>query len=120
RETELEPQVSVLLPVHNAEAYLSEAVESIVGQSLTNLELVCIDDGSTDRSNELLQSYASRDSRVRVIRIEHAGLITALNQGLKIARAPLVARMDADDISAPDRLDEQYRRFELDPELWVL
>ncbi len=116
----MEPQVSVLLPVHNAEAYLPEAVESILGQSLTDLELVCIDDGSTDRSPELLQSYAAQDGRVRVIRSEHAGLITALNKGLKIACAPLVARMDADDISAPDRLEKQCRRFELDPELWVL
>lgn len=116
----MKPQVSVLLPVHNAEAYLPEAVESILGQSLTNLELVCIDDGSTDRSHEILQSYAARDGRIRIIRSEHAGLITALNEGLKIARAPLVARMDADDISTPDRLEKQYRRFELDPELWVL
>lgn len=116
----MEPKVSVLLPVHNAEAYLSEAVESILGQSLTALELVCIDDGSTDRSHGILQSYGARDGRVRVIRGEHAGLITALNKGLKMARAPLVARMDADDISAPDRLDKQYRRFELDPGLWVL
>lgn len=113
-------KVTVLLPVHNAEAFLPEAVESILGQSLSDLELVCIDDGSTDRSPEILQRYAARDGRVRVFRREHAGLIAALNEGLRIARAPLVARMDADDISTPERLEHQYRRLEMDPELWVL
>ena len=116
----MEPKVSVLLPVHNAEVYLPEAVESILGQSLTDFELICIDDGSSDRSHELLQRYAARDRRVRVFRTKHAGLIAALNEGLKIARAPLVARMDADDVSTPERLEQQHRRFQLDPELWVL
>lgn len=116
----MEPQVSVLLSIHNAEAFLPEAIESILGQSLTSFELICIDDGSTDRSGELLQRYAARDGRIRIIRIEHAGLIAALNEGLRIARAPLVARMDADDISTPQRLEKQYHRLQLDPELWVL
>lgn len=116
----MEPKVSVLMPVHNAEAYLSEAVESVLRQSFGSFELICMDDGSTDRSYELLQHYAAQDSRVRVFRKEHAGLIAALNEGLRLCRTPLVARMDADDIATPERLERQYRRFELDSELWVL
>ena len=112
--------VSVVLPVHNAGAYLGLAVESILQQSLGELELICIDDGSTDDSPEILQRFAARDGRVRLERREHRGLIAVLNEGLRIARAPLVARMDADDISLPQRLESQYRRFERDPDLWVL
>ena len=118
--TDMRPKVSVLLPVHNAAPYLAEAVESILGQTVADLELICIDDGSTDGSSEILRRYASQDARVRIERREHNGLIAALNEGLRLAHAPLVARMDADDISLPDRLELQYRRFELDPGLWVL
>lgn len=116
----IQPKVSVLLPVHNAAAYLCEAVESILRQTFAELELVCIDDGSTDDSPDILQHYAAQDQRVRPVCREHNGLIAALNEGLRMARAPLVARMDADDISLPGRLELQYRRFELDPGLWVL
>src|SRR5690606_31270019 len=118
--TRMEPKVSVLLPVHNAEAYVSEAVESILRQSFDCFELICIDDGSTDQSYELLKHYSAQDSRVRVFRNKHAGLVAALNEGLRLCRAPLVARMDADDIATPERLARQYRRFELDPGMWVL
>ncbi len=114
------PKVSVLLPVHNAAVYLTEAVESILGQTISDFELICIDDGSTDGSPAILQGFAAQDERVRLVRREHRGLIAALNEGLRIARAPLVARMDADDISLPERLELQYRRFQLDANLWVL
>jgi len=115
-----QPKVSVLLPVHNAESFLAEAVESILGQSFKDFELICADDGSTDRSHEILSGYAARDDRVRILRREHIGLIAILNEGLEAARAPLIARMDADDRSTPERLEHQYRRFELDARLWVL
>lgn len=116
----MEPKVSVLLPVYNADAYVPEAVESILRQSFDCFELICIDDGSTDQSYELLKHYSAQDSRVRVFRNKHAGLVAALNEGLRLCRAPLVARMDADDIATPERLARQHRRFELDPGLWVL
>lgn len=116
----MQPKVSVLLPVYNGGPYLAEAVRSILGQTLCDIELICIDDGSIDNSPELLREFAADDARVRVIRRPHEGLIASLNEGLRLSQAPLVARMDADDVALPDRLVVQYARFERDPDLWVL
>jgi glycosyltransferase involved in cell wall biosynthesis len=101
------PRVSVVLPVHNGEEQLEVAVDSILQQTLHDLELIVVDDGSTDRTPTLLQQLAERDPRLRVCRQEHGGIVAALNQGARLARAPYLARMDADDISVPDRLDKQ-------------
>ena len=101
------PRVSVLLPVYDAERYLDEAVESILAQTFSDFELLAIDDGSRDASLARLEAYARRDSRVRVVRQTHAGLVATLNAGLALARGELIARMDADDVSLPDRLSLQ-------------
>jgi glycosyltransferase involved in cell wall biosynthesis len=101
------PCVSVLLPVYDAERYLDEAVESILAQTFSDFELLAIDDGSRDSSVARLESYARSDSRVRVVRQTHAGLVATLNAGLALARGELIARMDADDVSLPDRLSLQ-------------
>lgn len=98
------PAISIVLPVYNAEHYVTEAVESILNQTYTNFELIIIDDGSTDRSLEIIQKYACLDSRIRLISRENRGLVTTLNEGLALAKAPLIARMDADDVSYPNRL----------------
>jgi len=101
------PRVSVLLPVHNGEEQLEGAIESILRQSLDDFELIVVDDGSTDRTPSLLQQFAARDPRVRVCRQDHGGIVAALNRGARLARAPYLARMDADDIAVPDRLAKQ-------------
>jgi glycosyltransferase involved in cell wall biosynthesis len=111
------PRVSVLLPVHDAERYLAEAVESILGQTFPDFELLAIDDGSRDGSAALLERYARRDPRVRLVRRAHAGLVATLNAGLALARGELVARMDADDVALPRRLELQVARLDLDPDL---
>src|SRR4051812_31537258 len=100
------PLISVLLPVHNGMPYLPEAVESILGQTFPRLELLLIDDGSTDDTPRYARSLGDR--RVCYHRLEKVGLVGALNYGLSVARADRVARMDADDISVPDRLTRQY------------
>jgi glycosyltransferase involved in cell wall biosynthesis len=101
-------RVSVLLPVFNAEPTLPAAVESILGQSFADFELILIDDGSRDASPDLIRAYARRDARVRaVINPENAGLIRRLNEGLRLAQSPLVARMDSDDEALPERLRVQ-------------
>lgn len=97
------------MPVLNAEPYLREAVESVLGQSLADLELVAIDDGSTDASPSLLAEYERADPRVRVVTLEHSGLTRALNAGVAASSAPYIARMDADDVALPDRLERQVR-----------
>jgi glycosyltransferase involved in cell wall biosynthesis len=100
------PAVSVLMPVHNGEAYLRPAIDSLLAQTFEDFELLIVDDGSTDRSAEIAGGY--RDGRVRVERFErNRGLSAALNRGLELAAAPLVARQDADDLSRPDRLAAQ-------------
>src|SRR5687768_13164991 len=99
------PAISVLLPVHNAALHLAEAVESILAQTLADLELLLLDDGSTDGSWAITEGYARRDPRVVALRsAENRGLPATLNAGIARARGALLARMDADDISLPGRL----------------
>ncbi|MBC9882141.1 glycosyltransferase [Bradyrhizobium sp. INPA01-394B] len=101
------PAISVLLPVYNAERFLCEAVESVLGQSYSDFELLVLNDGSTDGSLDLLRGFEGRDSRVKVFTRENRGLVSTLNELLETARAPYIARMDADDICVVDRFAKQ-------------
>jgi glycosyltransferase involved in cell wall biosynthesis len=100
------PFVSVLLPFHNAASTLAECIESILTQSLTAIEIIAVNDFSQDGSLQLLQQY--NDPRIRVIENHRRGLVSALNTGLAHCAAPLIARMDADDIMHETRLEKQY------------
>ncbi|OAP40044.1 glycosyl transferase [Sinorhizobium glycinis] len=111
------PLVSVLLPVYNGEPYLAAALESILRQDYEHLEIIAIDDGSTDRSLEVLERYREADRRIFIRSRENRGLIATLNEGLALARGELVARMDADDVSYPSRLSRQVALFAEQPEL---
>ena len=101
------PSVSVVMPVWNGEQFLAEAVESILNQSLRDLELVVVDDGSTDSSPALLADIAARDKRVRVITQPNGGIVAALNVGCSVAFGRFIARLDCDDVSHPERLRKQ-------------
>lgn len=101
------PAVSVLMPVYNGEQWLPRAVESVLAQTYTDFELVVIDDGSTDGSAGVVESFAARDPRVRLVRTAHAGVRTARRISLVEARAELVAFLDADDEWVPHRLERQ-------------
>ena len=114
------PAISVVLPVYNAETYVREAVESILGQTFTDFELIIINDGSTDDSAAILRELAARDARIVLIEQPNGGLVSALNEGIKIARAGLIARMDADDVAMPERFALQHARMVQEPELAVL
>jgi glycosyltransferase involved in cell wall biosynthesis len=98
------PTVSVLMPVYNAEPYLAEALESILGQTFADFEFLIINDGSTDRSGAILNEYAARDERIRLTSRPNTGYTVALNELLALASGELVARMDADDVALPERL----------------
>lgn len=114
----VQPQVSVVLPVYNAGHYLSDAVNSILNQSFREFELIIVDDCSTDGSQELLA--AIDDPRIRLVRKQtNTGIVDCLNTGISYSRADLVARMDADDISHPARLEKQYQFMQSDPALAV-
>ena len=99
--------MSVIMTVHNGEKYLGDAVKSILHQTFRNFEFVIIDDGSTDHSKEILEKYATNDSRVHLISREYLGRPKSLNECLALARGELIAIMDADDISQPRRLEIQ-------------
>ena len=111
------PLVSVLLPVRDPGPYLEECIASLGRQTLSNFEVVAVDDGSTDGSEETLDAWADRDPRVRVVHRDQEGLVATLNAGLELCRAPFVARMDADDISHPRRFELQVAEMEDLP--WV-
>lgn len=113
----VETVVSVLLPVHDAAPFLEECMASVERQTLREFEVIALDDGSTDGSAEALDEWAASDQRVRVIHREHEGLVATLNAGLELCRSPFVARMDADDISHPQRFELQVREMEELP--WV-
>lgn len=100
------PEVSVILPVYNSEAYLKEAIDSILAQTFIDFELVIIDDGSTDSSAKIILSY--NDPRIKYFKNEtNKGLVFSLNRAVNEATGNYIARMDADDISLPERLEKQ-------------
>ncbi len=99
--------ISVLLPVRNAAATLDEAMESILSQTWSNLEVLVIDDGSTDASAQIAWQWQTRDPRVQLLANKGVGLVAALQSGAEIARGKFIARMDADDRALPQRLEKQ-------------
>lgn len=100
--------ISIVMPVYNAGDFLVEAVQSIINQTYKNWELIAINDGSTDKSLELLKKFAKNDHRIRIITFDkRKGMAAALNKGLDLAKGYYIARMDADDISLPKRLVTQ-------------
>lgn len=112
------PLVSVLLPVYNNMPYLPEAAQSILDQTFTDFELIIIDDGSTDRSPQVLREFAQRDPRIRLtLRDHNEGLDAGLIEGVEQARGRYIARMDADDVSLPHRLHRQVEHLESHPEV---
>ena len=113
------PLVTVLMPVYNGEKYLREAMDSILKQTLTNFEFLIIDDGSKDSSVKIINSY--NDPRIKLVKNEiNLGISKTLNRGIELASAELIARMDADDISYPSRLQKQYDYFTNNPECALL
>ncbi|HKW90389.1 MAG TPA: glycosyltransferase, partial [Methylomirabilota bacterium] len=112
------PAVSVLMSVRDGARWVAAAIDSVLGQTLSDLELIVVDDGSTDDTPMLLTRV--RDPRLVVERQAHAGLARALGRGLALARAPLVARLDADDLARPDRLERQHAFLAAHPEVGLL
>ena len=112
------PAISVLLPVYNAEAFLAEAIESILQQTFRDFELIIINDGSTDASSEVIKQF--KDERIIIIEQHNQGLAASLNKGLKIAKGNYIARQDNDDISLPERFEKQFNFLEAHPELALL
>ncbi len=115
------PRVSVILPAYNSEKYIDESINSILNQTFTDFELIILNDGSTDKTPEIIQKYADSDKRIIFVNNrENRGLIAVLNQGLDMARGEYIARMDSDDISLPERFDKQVKYLDQNPDVGVL
>ena len=111
--------VSVVMSVYNGERFLSESVTSVLNQTVRDLELVVVDDGSVDSTPDLLRNFAARDSRVRVLRRQHSGVPESANAGIAEARYDWIARTDSDDRMLPQRLERQLAFLESNPHLGV-
>jgi glycosyltransferase involved in cell wall biosynthesis len=110
--------ISVLMNVFNVEAYIAEALQSIQSQTITDIEIIVADDGSTDRTRQIAEQMASTDPRIKVIgTAENRGIPYALNLGLAHCHAPYIAKMDGDDVALPARLEKQLRFLEQNPDI---
>lgn len=116
----LAPSVSVILPFRNAELSLRESVESILHQTHTDFELLLIDNNSSDQSTTTAKDFAQKDERIRYITEYHVGIVHALHTGLAQATCKYIARMDADDIAYPERLQRQYQYLKQNPSVDVV
>lgn len=110
--------ITVLMPAYNAEKYIVEAIDSVLSQSFSDFELLIVNDGSTDRTAEVITSY--KDKRVKLINQSNGGVSAALNTGLKEARGKYIARFDADDVCYPQRLQLQFDFMEAHPDYIVI
>lgn len=114
------PIVSVLIPFKNAEAYIEESLDSMTQQSFKDVEIILINDSSSDSSESICREYASRDKRIRLENSNGNGIVDALNYGIQLSRGKYIARMDADDLSHPDRIRLQFEFMENNPDICVL
>lgn len=114
------PRISVLMPCFNSAATLPEALDSLQAQTYKEYELIAVDDGSSDDTAAILTAAARQDTRIRVLRCEHRGIIPTLNSGLQICQGELVARMDSDDRAHPLRLEKQAGLLERHPSTGVV
>ncbi len=114
------PSVSVVIPVYNPGRHLVAAIGSILEQTREDWECICVNDGSTDGSGEMLDRFAAEDSRIKVVHQANAGFVRALNVGCGLAKSNLICRMDADDISMPDRLERQLASMQAHPNVVAL
>ena len=101
-----EPLLSVIVPIYNVEPYIRRCLDSIINQSYTNLEIICVDDGSLDRSGEIADEYAILDSRIVVLHKNNGGLVSARKAGAQIAKGTYIANIDSDDWIEPDMFKE--------------
>lgn len=113
----LSPKISVILPFYNTKPYLKEALESILNQSFSDFELIIINDASTDDSEEIVKNYLNDPRIIYLKNKTNQGIVHNLNLGLKISRAEIIARMDGDDVSLPNRLAKQYEYLTKNPKI---
>lgn len=105
-------RVSIIIPIYNEEQYLEQCLDSVCGQTLKEIEIICVDDGSTDRTPEILENYAGKDSRIRIITQKNKFAGAARNRGMECASGEYLSFLDADDYYEPDMMEKMVRRAE--------
>ena len=103
-------KVSIIVPVYNVEKYLKSCLKSILEQRLSDIEIICVDDGSTDHSGRILDEFAASDKRIKVVHKENAGYGVAMNVGLELATGEYIGIVESDDMIAPAMYEELYRK----------
>ena len=111
-------EISIIVPVYNVEKYISENINSILSQACVDLELILVDDGSTDSSGNICDAYAKKDSRIKVIHQKNSGVSAARNTGIEIASGKYIVFIDSDDYLKPDYLSELYKAIISNPYSW--
>lgn len=101
-------KISVIIPVYNVEKYLVECLDSVLAQTFSDIEIICIDDGSTDKSLKILRQYAARDKRIKIITQKNSGVVVARNRAISMAKSEYIYPIDSDDVIAPDTLQKLY------------
>ncbi len=109
-------RVDVVMSTYNCAKFLPETIQSILSQTLQDFRLIIVDDGSSDESHEILESFACKDNRITIITQKNGGIVSAVNAGLALCTAPYIARHDADDISDPDRFEKELAWLEANPD----
>ena len=104
------PKVSIIVPTYNVEQYLHECMDSIINQTLKDIEIICVDDGSTDNSGKILDEYATRDNRIKVIHKQNGGYGRAMNVGFDNATGEYIGIVEPDDYVALDMYEELYKK----------
>ena len=115
----MSPKISVIVPVYNVEAFLPQCLNSILAQTFTDFELICVDDGSTDNSGKILDNYAAKDKRIKVIHQQNKGIVTARNSGVDVANGKYIYFMDSDDSIHPQLLEICHTLAEKENADWV-
>lgn len=110
RKKQQKPKVSVIIPVYNVEKYLPECLDSVINQTLPDIEIICVDDGSTDRSLAILSKYAKQDNRIKIIKQQNKFAGAARNAGLDAAQGEFLSFLDSDDFFEPEMLEEMYNK----------
>ena len=104
-----EVKISIIIPVYNVEKYLHECLDSIINQTFTDIEIICVDDGSTDKSSEILEEYEQKDKRFTVISQPNKGVSAARNRGMQQAKGKYIMFVDSDDWLAHNACEQAYK-----------
>lgn len=103
------PKVSIIIPIYNTEKYLYKCLESVTDQTLSDIEIICVNDGSTDGSLQIMQEFASKDSRIKIVQKENGGLVSARKAGVEAATGEYIGYVDSDDYIEPDMYERMYQ-----------